>query len=260
VRLSTQTIEKPQVDIHATADLELMFVRGPACTMDPAIAPTMDSAIALTMGSNELMFVRGPACTMDSAIALTMGSNIALTMGSNELMFVRGPACTMVPAIAPTMDSAIALTMGSNIAPTINFAVAPLLNLELMFVRSHACRHTPTHHTSHDFTSTMHSATPPPLQARGIDHIMKMEVVVFGSISMDLIATVPTHPKKNTTMAAMQLETKNGTVRVFDRNLLSRSAIEFHAFAPLDARPCVRYNGIPLGCLQCLDAIYSANR
>lgn len=48
------------------------------------------------------------------------------------------------------------------------------------------------------------------LFAEGIDNHTHMEVVVFGSIAMDLIATVPTHPKKNTTMAAMQLETKNG--------------------------------------------------
>ena len=40
--------------------------------------------------------------------------------------------------------------------------------------------------------------------------MQRMDVVVFGSIAMDLIATVPTHPKKNTTMAALQLETKNG--------------------------------------------------
>jgi hypothetical protein len=32
---------------------------------------------------------------------------------------------------------------------------------------------------------------------------------------------------------------KHGTVRIFDRNLHSRSAIEFHTFAPLEALPCV---------------------
>ena len=48
------------------------------------------------------------------------------------------------------------------------------------------------------------------LFAEDIDSRTHMAVVVFGSIAMDLIATVPTHPKKNTTMAAMQLETKNG--------------------------------------------------
>jgi hypothetical protein len=48
------------------------------------------------------------------------------------------------------------------------------------------------------------------LLAVGIEHMTTMEVLVFGSMAMDLIATVPTHPKKNTTMAALQLETKHG--------------------------------------------------
>jgi hypothetical protein len=38
-------------------------------------------------------------------------------------------------------------------------------------------------------------------------------------------------------------------VRVFHRNVHSRSAVEFHAFAPLEALPCMRVlNSIPLAC------------